>query len=112
MKRVAVDDLPPEPLAAAGVFHQHWLPHVEALLEGGADVMVALSFADHTHREWRRAAAAGLARAHTPQRVNLVAGEGVVLDAFERYLAAAPGITGQYFEGGGFGAGDPVEVAA
>ena len=106
MKRVAVDDLPAEPLAAAGVFHQHWLPHVEALLAGGDDVMVALSPADHTHREWRRAIAAGLARAHTPRRVNLVAGEGAVLAAIERYLADAPGITGQYLEGDGAGVGD------
>ena len=106
MKRVAVDDLPAEPLAAAGVFHQHWLPHVEALLAGGDDVMVALFPADHTHREWRRAIAAGLARAHTPRRVNLVAGEGAVLAAIERYLADAPGITGQYLEGDGAGVGD------
>lgn len=112
MKRVAVDDLPAAPLAAAGVFHQHWLPRAEALLAGGEDVTVALPSADHTHREWRRAAAAGLARANTPQRVNLVAGEGAVLDAFVRYLAAAPGITGQYLEGDGTGAGDPVDGTA
>ena len=85
MKRVAVDDLPAEPLAAAGVFHQHWLPHIEALLAGGEDVMVVLTPADHTHREWRRAIAAGLAREHTPRRVNLVAGEGAaVVEAIER----------------------------
>lgn len=107
MKRVAVDDLPAEPLAAAGVFHQHWLPHVEALLAGGEDVMVTLASADHTHREWRRAIAAGLARAHTPRRVNVVAGEGAALGAFEAYLAGAPGITGQYLEADGEGAGDP-----
>lgn len=109
MKRVTVDDLPAEPLAAAGVFHQHWLPHIEALLAGGADVMVTLAPADHTHREWRHGVAAGLARAHTPRRVNVIAGEGAVLDAFERYLADAPGITGQYLEGEEDGAGDPLE---
>ena len=111
MKRVAVDDLPAEPLAAAGVFHQHWLPHVEALLADGDDVMVALAPVDHTHREWRRAIAVGLARAHTPRRVNIVAGEGAILDALADYLTGAPGITGQYLEGDGFGAGDPVEGA-
>jgi hypothetical protein len=110
MKTVAVDDLPREPLAAAGVFQQHWLPHVEALLLTGEDVTIALTSADYTHREWRRAAAAGLARAYAPRRVNFVAGEGAVLEAFKRYLAAAPGITGQYFEGDGNGAGDPAEV--
>ena len=107
MKRVVVDDLPDAPLAAAGAFHQHWLPHVEALLAGGEDVMVALAPADHTHREWRRAIAAGLARAHAPSRINVVAEDGAVLEAFARYLAAAPGITGQYLEGDRAGAGDP-----
>ena len=107
MKRVAVDDLPAEPLAAAGVFHQHWLPHIEVALAGGEDVMISFAPADHTHREWRRAIAAGLARAYTPRRVNVVAGEGAVLDAFEAYLAAAPGITGQYLEGDAEGVGDP-----
>lgn len=108
MKRVTVDDLPAEPLAAAGVFHQHWLPHVEALLAAGDDVMIALAPADHTHREWRRGIAAGLARAHTPRRINVVAGSEAAFDAFAIYLEAAPGITGQYFEGDETGAGDPV----
>lgn len=107
MKLVVVGDLPNAALAAAGVFHQHWLPHVEALLDSGEDVTIVLAHADHTHREWRRAVVAGLARAHTPQRVNLIAGEGAVLDAFARYLAGAPGVTGQYLEGDGVGAGNP-----
>ncbi|RYY32813.1 MAG: hypothetical protein EOP59_18575 [Sphingomonadales bacterium] len=110
MKRVTVDELPEEPLAAAGVFHQHWLPHVETLLTSGEDVMVALAPADHTHREWRRAIAAGLARAHTPRRANVVAGESAVHDAFAAYLEVAPGVTGQYLEGDAQGAGDPAEV--
>lgn len=107
MKRVVVDDLPPEPLAAAGVFHQHWLPHVEALLAGGEDVLVALGPADHTHREWRRAIAAGLARAHAPRRVNVIAGaggEGIL--ACENFLCRAEGVTGQYFETDAWGAGE------
>ena len=40
--------------------------------------------------------------------VNLVAGEGAALDGFEAYLGNAPGITGQYFESDGTGAGDPL----
>lgn len=107
MRRIAVDDLPAEPIAAASLFHQYWLPRVKALLLSGHDVMVALAPADHTHREWRRAIAAGLARAHAPQRVNVVAGEGAVLNAFESYLAAAPGTTGQYLEGDAIGADGP-----
>ena len=39
-----------------------------------------------------------LARKHAPSRVNLVAGEGEALAAIETYLAAAPGVTGQYLE--------------
>ena len=111
MRRIAVDDLPAEPLAAAGVFQQHWLPHVEAVLRGGEDVLVTLAPADHTHREWRRSIAAGLARAHAPRRANVVAGEGRALDAVEAYLANSPGVTGQYLESDATGASDPVASA-
>ena len=109
MKRVTVDDLPPEPLAAAGVFHQHWLPHIETTLAGGEDVLVAFGPADHTHRQWRLAAIAGLAREYAPRRAVAVSGKGAVIDAFERYLGDAEAITGQYLEGDDAGAGDPVE---
>ena len=98
MKRVAVDDLPDDPLAAAGLFHQHWLSHIEHQLEGGLDVVITVPAADYKHREWRRAVTAGLARKHTPRRVNMVAGEGAALDATVAYLADAPGVTGQYLE--------------
>ena len=98
MKRIAVDDLPTEPLAAAGVFHQHWLDHVETVLAKGEDVLITLPPADYTHREWRRAAVAMLARQYTPLRVNVVSGEGRGLDKAEAYLSGAPGITGQYLE--------------
>jgi hypothetical protein len=104
MKRVTVDDLPDAPLAAAGVFHQHWLPHVQTLLEQD-DVLLAMAAADHTHREWRQAIAAGLARAHAPRRLNIVAGSGLAVEAAAAYLAAAPGVTGQYLELDGEGAG-------
>ena len=107
MKRVTVDDLPAGPLEAAGIFHQHWLPHIEALLQAREDVMVTLARADHTHREWRRSMAAGLGRAHAPRRINVVAGEGAALEACARYLSGASGVTGQYMESDGEGAGDP-----
>ena len=108
MRRVTVVDLPAAPLAASGAFHRDHLASVEAIMTSGEDVMIALPPADHTHREWR-ALATGLARAHAPARANVVAGEGDVLDAFEAYLAEAPGITGQYLEGDGQGAGDPAQ---
>lgn len=98
MKRIDVEGLPDDPLAAAGLFNQNWLDPVERALDAGQDVLVALKGADHTHGEWRKAAAAMLARKHTPRRVNLVAGEGAALTAIETYLAEAPGVTGQYLE--------------
>ena len=102
MRRVTVVDLPAAPLAASGAFHRDHLASVEAIMTSGEDVMIALPPADHT-------LATGLARAHAPARANVVAGEGDVLDAFEAYLAEAPGITGQYLEGDGQGAGDPAQ---
>ena len=38
MKRIVVDGLPQDPLAAAGAFHQHWLEQVEQVLEGGVQL--------------------------------------------------------------------------
>ncbi len=98
MKRITVGGLPEEALAAAGVFHQLWLSRVESALAGGDDVMIAMSPADHTQRDWRNAVVAGLARKHTPRRVNAVAGSGAALEPVETYLAGAPGVTGQYFQ--------------
>jgi hypothetical protein len=98
MKRISVDGLPDDPLAAAGVFHQHWLAHVEGRLTAGEDVLLLLPPTDHGHREWRLAIVAGLARKHAPRRINMVAGQGEAVDATEAYLAGAPGITGQYLE--------------
>lgn len=106
MKIIRVEGLPDEPLEAAGLFHQHWLAHVEARLAEG-DVMVAFDPADYRHRDWRRGVARDLARRQAPRRVNLVAGDDRVIAAFAAYLETAPGITGQYFEGDGHGAGDP-----
>lgn len=107
MKRIAVEGLPTDPLAAWGVFLQHWLHHVETTLEGGNDVILEFAPADHTHREWRHAVTAGLARMHAPRRVNAVAGDTASLDAIADFLTQAPGVTGQYLEGDGAGAGNP-----
>ncbi len=98
MKRIVVEALPEEPLAAAGLFHQNWLDPIERALAAGQDVVVALDPADHTHGEWRRAAAAMLARKYAPLRVNFVSGEGDALDVILTYLANAAGVTGQYLE--------------
>ena len=98
MKRIEVDGLPEEPLAAADLFHQNWLDPIERALSGGQDVLVVLEAAGHEHGEWRRAVAAMLARKHAPRRVNVVGGEGENADRLAAYLAEAPGVTGQYLE--------------
>ncbi len=98
MKRISVDGLPDDPLAAAGVFHQHWLAHVEQVLGLGDDVTIMSPSADYSHREWRLAVVAGLARKHAPRRVNMIAGEAEAAEATAAYLAEAAGITGQYLE--------------
>ena len=107
MKRITVDDLPSDPLAAAGMFQEHWLSRIEHILKSGDDALVALSPAKHSHHEWRRTMAVGLARKYTARRCNIVAGGTAAMGAFEHYLRAAPGITGQYLECDDVGAGDP-----
>lgn len=109
MKAIAVDDLPGEPLAAASVFDQHWLPYAEETLAAGDHLMLAFAPADHTHRAWRLAVVTGLARKYAPLRVNGVAGEGAALVEARRYLAAAPGVTGQYLSLDGNHAGNPAQ---
>lgn len=99
MKRIAVEALPEEPLAAAGLFHQNWLDPIERALAAGQDVTVVMEPADHTHAEWRRAAAAMLARKYAPCRINLISSREAAPDDIAAYLAAAPGVTGQYLEG-------------
>ena len=98
MKRIVVDGLPDDPLAASGVFHQHWLAHVEATLGQGEDVMLQLPAADHTHGEWRCAIVAGLGtQARTGSRQSRRR-RGRGAGCQRTYLAAAPGVTGQYLE--------------
>lgn len=96
--QLAVPPLPEDPLTAAARFHGEIVPQVLAALERGERV-VTLVFAPaaFAHEDWRRAAVATLARECTPARINAVAGdvaEGVA--ATVAYIAAAPGLTGQY----------------
>lgn len=108
MAELRIDGLPPEPLDAAAAFHARWLPEAIAMIEDGADSLVLVfPAADHTHREWRLAAVQGLARRFAPLRVNAIAcDEGKPIAAATRYLAAAPGVTGQYLPLDGTGAGE------
>lgn len=96
MKRILVEALPDDPIAAAGLFYQNWLDLIERTLVTGQDVLIAMPVADYPHEEWRRAAVAMLARQYAPLRVNLVAGEREALERSADFLARAPGVTGQY----------------
>jgi hypothetical protein len=58
---------------------------------------IILPPAAHDHRDWRLALARDLAREAAPRRVNVVAGSpGEALEQTLRFLADAPGVTGQY----------------
>ena len=86
--------LPADPLAAAAQFYREAVPTLPA-----EDAALTLAFAFGTYRDtgWRRAAVQELARMIAPRRVNAVAG-GIAstVAAAAAYLAAAPGVTGQY----------------
>lgn len=106
MQSLRVGSLPPEPLAAAAQFHAQVLPRVDDALAGGADVVLVFGAADHTHRDWRLGVVRGLARRYAPVRINAVAGDDErAIAAALRYLAHAPGVTGQLLPLEGTGAG-------
>lgn len=85
--------LPDSPLGAGAEFHAKIVPLARAALSEGLDIVIVFAPADHSHEAWRLAAVQGLAREGAPARVNAIAGEA---DAdVVRYLANAPGVTGQ-----------------
>ncbi len=99
---LAIADLPPGPTDAAATFHAHWLDRARDQIRrlGGADraLLILLPEADHTHADWRLAAARTLAREAAPARVNLVGcNDAAKAEEFAAYLRMAPGVTGQYF---------------
>lgn len=102
-----IGPLSEEAVAAATQFHSEWLPRIAAERSRGKDLVIAFAAADHTHRAWRLAIVQGLAREWAPLRVNAVAGDAAAVAAAEHYLAGAPGVTGQYLELDGAGAGNP-----
>ena len=94
---IEVDELPDEPLAAAGAFHSDWAGTVRQALGESPCVTLILSPADESHRDWRVAIVRDLARIAAPGRVNMVSrGSEESLRTALDYLASAPGITGQY----------------
>lgn len=76
--------------------------HLEAVRAVLADpqtsaLAIVLPPAAHDHRDWRLALARDLAREAAPKRVNVVSGHpGDPCKATLRFLADAPGVTGQY----------------
>ena len=102
---VRVGELPQAPLEAAARFYEQTLPRIEAAA-GERDLVLVFGPADHTHRGWRLAAVQELARKRAPVRVNAIASDDeAAIAAAERYLAAAPGVTGQLLPLDGIGAG-------
>ena len=91
--------LPEGALDAATAFMALHLEAARALLADPQTTALAIILppAPHDHRDWRLALARDLAREVTPKRVNVVAGvPGEARAATLRFLADAPGVTGQY----------------
>lgn len=111
-----VGPLPDNPLEAAAAFHAAVLPRVlnavDQARHGGTPPNLTLVFppAGHPHRAWREAAVQTLGRECAPVRINAVAAsdEGAdraALAAAAAWLAAAPGVTGQFLTLDSHGAG-------
>ena len=96
-------ELPVIALEATMAFHSEHAEEARRLIATKCtSLVIILPPAAHDHVDWRRAAARDLARLAAPTRVNLVAGDDrATLDAAIAFLAAAPGITGQYLPLGG-----------
>jgi hypothetical protein len=99
MRRHEVGLLPGTALDAAGAFMAFHLETARAILADPDCTAVAIILppAAQDHREWRLALARDLAREMAPKRVNLIAAHpGEPCEATLRFLADAPGVTGQY----------------
>lgn len=98
-RQLEVGLLPDGAIDAAGAFMAF---HLEAARRILADpdtsaLAIVLPPAPHDHRDWRLALARDLAREAAPRRVNVLAGTpGPAREATLRFLADAPGVTGQY----------------
>jgi hypothetical protein len=109
---IHVGPLPEDAPAAAAQFHAEVQPQVLAALDGagpeGAAAAVTLVFAPapYAHSAWRLAAVQTLAASRTPARINAIASDDLAaIAAAARYIAGAPGLTGQLLVLDGVGAG-------
>ena len=93
-----IETLPGASIDAAAEFHRLWLGSAREALKAGAEALaIVMPAAAKDHDGWRRAIARDLARAHAPQRVNMLGGgDTAAIAAMLAYLRDAPGITGQY----------------
>lgn len=99
MRQLEVGLLPDAALDAASAFMAFHLEAARSILAQPDTTALALILppAAHDHRDWRLALARDLAREVPPRRVNVVAGApGEARAATLRFLADAPGVTGQY----------------
>ena len=98
-RQLEVGLLPDSALDAAGAFMAFNLAAARAVLAepGTSALAIVMPPAGPDHRDWRLALARDLAREAAPRRVNVVAGrEGAARAEALRFLANAPGVTGQY----------------
>jgi hypothetical protein len=98
-RQLEVTLLPDGALDAQTAFIALHLEAARALLADPATTALAIILppAPGDHRDWRLALARDLAREAAPKRVNIVSGHpGEALAATLRFLADAPGVTGQY----------------
>ena len=97
MQVVVVQSLPETALEASADFVADHLSAIREHLSDGDDLIVVLPMASYDHADWRRAAVRDLARVHAPARINFItAAADDAVEASTRYLASAPGLTGQY----------------
>ena len=114
-REIEVSLLPDAAIEAASAFIAFHLEAARALLSDPATSALAIILppAAHDHRDWRRTLARDLAREAAPRRVNIVSGHpGEARAATLRYLADAPGVTGQYLVCDDSPCADPVAPSA
>ena len=98
-RQLDVTLLPQAALDAQTAFMAFHLETARALLADPETTALAIVLppAPRDHRDWRLALARDLAREAAPKRVSIVSGApGTALSATLRFLADAPGVTGQY----------------
>ncbi len=103
-KVFAIENLPQAAIEASAYVIANHLDAIRTQLNDAetSALAIALPTAPYDHRDWRRALARDLARAHAPKRVNVVAAaDEAAAEKLLSYLRDALGVTGQYLEAHG-----------